>query len=79
MYIEMNTETKGRPRRSERLSPALMRAFIKKVKEFDTQADAVEFFGFSRVALLNTLVRGTAKPSTVAIIRAKVGMDEAAA
>ena len=69
----MNTKSTSRPRRSERLTKDEMKALKEKVASFDTITDAVEYFGFSRVALNNTLIRGTAKPSTVAIIREKIG------
>lgn len=73
MSVE-NAIKNNRPRRSEKLTDDLMQAFKEKVDSFDTITDAVEFFGFSRVALSNTLLRGTAKPSTVAIIREKLGI-----
>lgn len=77
MSAETITKSK-RPRRSEELSEELMQAFKDKVESFKVKEDAVEFFGFSRVCLNNTLLRGSAKPSTVAIIREKLGIADAA-
>ena len=68
----------NRPRRSERIPEDVMTAFKAKVESFDTKEDAIEFFGFSRVCLNNTLLRCTAKPSTVAIIRQKLGIESEA-
>lgn len=68
----------NRPRRSERIPDDIMTAFKEKVDSFDTKEDAVEFFGFSRVCLNNTLLRKSAKPSTVGIIRQKLGIESEA-
>jgi len=65
--------TGSRPRQSEKLTSTEMKAFEKMVKSFPTKTDATEFFGFSRVTLRNVLIGGSGKPSTISIIRSKIG------
>lgn len=65
--------TKIRKRRSERLTAKELAAFKAKVTSFDTKEDAIEYFGLTRPTINNTIARGTARPSTVSIIRKKIG------
>jgi hypothetical protein len=62
-------QIKPRIRRSEIMTKEEHRAFEKWVKSFPTQLDAADVLGYSRVTLMNVVIKGSGKPETIQRIR----------
>ena len=68
----METITKTRVRRSEKLTAEEKKAYRRIVNAFETKIDAADFFGFSKVTLDAVLLKGSGKPHTINLIREKL-------
>lgn len=66
--------TAQRQRRSEKLTPSDWKAFKKLVDSYTTILDCSEAIGLSRFTVSNIYTRGTARTTTIQLIKTVIGI-----